>query len=292
MDAAKILAAVSGDDEVVAYSVQAGQKEEVDVEGTTEEDIERLSYEEQLDSLKTAMKLLMSNATNSIYLAGRGGTGKTQNVEDELHAAGKTDGDGFFKVTGSASTAGIYRILFQHRKEILLFDDSDGAFLDVDSRNLFKAASDTKKIRKISWQKGGKSYVDPDDYDWENEGDQDELPRSFEFTGKIIGISNLQLNKLDPDGALRTRGYIINVDPTNEEIYNFLGKICMKIPLDVDWKLDQKAREEVIDILRSRKIPEKTANIRSFVRSLNTRAGVEKSGGNTEEWKKFVLRFC
>ena len=66
----------------------------------------------------------------------------------------------------------------------------------------------------------------------------------------------------------------------------------MRIPLDVDWKLDQKAREEVIDILRARKIPEKTANIRSFVRSLNTRAGVEKSGGSADEWKKFVLRFC
>jgi hypothetical protein len=219
-------------------------------------------------------------------------TGKTQNVEDELHAAGKTDGDGYAKITGTASTAGIYRILFQHRKEILLFDDSDGAFLDQDSRNLFKAASDTKKVRKISWQKGGKSYVDPDDYDWDNEGDQDELPRSFEFTGKIIGISNLQLNKLDPDGALRTRGYIINVDPTNEEIYNFLVKICMKIPLDVDWKLDQKEREEIIEILRKRKIPEKTANIRSFVRSLNTRAGVEKAGGSRAEWEKFVLRFC
>jgi hypothetical protein len=207
-------------------------------------------------------------------------TGKTQNVEDELKAAGKTDGDGYVKITGTASTAGIYRILFQHRKEIILFDDSDGAFLDVDSRNLFKAAADTKKVRKISWQKGGKNYVDAADYDWDSEGEQDELPRSFEFTGKIIGISNLQLNKLDPDGALRTRGYIINIDPTNEEIYDFLGKICMKIPLDVDYKLDEAERKEIIEILKKRKIPEKTANIRSFVRALNTRAGVEKMGGS------------
>lgn len=287
-----ILASLQGDSEVIAFKATVGSKEEIEVEGTSETDIERLGYEEQLESLKTAMKLLMSNATNALFVQGRGGTGKTQNVEDELHAAGKSDGDGYVKITGQAQTAGIYRILFQHRKEILLFDDADGSFLDIDSRNLFKGASDTKKVRKISWQKGGKSYVDAADYDWDNEGDQDELPRSFEFTGKIIGISNLQLNKLDPDGALRTRGYIINVDPTNEEIYDFLKKICMKIPLDVDWKLDQKEREEVIDVLKARKISEKTANIRSFVRALNTRAGVEKSGGQSDEWKKFVLRFC
>jgi myosin-crossreactive antigen len=102
----------------------------------------------------------------------------------------------------------------------------------------------------------------------------------------------LALNKLDPDQALRTRGYVINVDPTNEEIYHFLEKICMKIPLDVDYTLNEADRKEIIDLLRTRKIPEKTANIRSFVRALNTRAGVEKMGGSTEEWKRFTLRFC
>jgi hypothetical protein len=123
IDAAKVLAAVSGDADVVSYSVSAGAKEEVEVEGTSEADIERLTYEEQLDSLKTAMKLLISNATQAIFISGRGGTGKTQNVEDELQAAGKTDGDGYVKITGTSSTAGLYRILFQHRKEILLLDD-------------------------------------------------------------------------------------------------------------------------------------------------------------------------
>lgn len=293
LDAAKILAALGGDEDVIAYSVTPGSKEEVEIEGTKEEDVERLTYEEQLDSLKTGMKLLMANATNSIYLAGRGGIGKTQTVEDELHAAGKTDGDGFYKVTGSASTAGIYRILFQHRKEILLFDDSDGALADQDSRNLFKAASDTKRVRKISWQKGGKSYVDPDDYDWDNEGDQDELPRSFEFTGKIIFISNLPLNKLDPDGALRTRGFVINVDPFDYELIEFMKKIAPKMPLDVDYNLTNKDREEVVDVLAKRTTStSKVINIRMLVRGLNVRAGVEKSGGSSAEWIKFVQRFC
>jgi hypothetical protein len=219
-------------------------------------------------------------------------TGKTQNVEDELHAAGKTDGDGYYKVTGSASTAGIYRIMFQNRKNILLFDDSDGALADQDSRNLFKAASDTKKVRKISWQKGGKNYVDADDYNWDEEGEQDELPRSFEFTGKIIFISNLPLNKLDPDGALRTRGYVLNIDPTNAEIYDFMEKIAPKINLDVDYNLSNEERIEVVEILRARKLPEKTANLRTLVRALNTRAGVEMMGGSSDEWKKFALRFA
>jgi hypothetical protein len=80
IDVNRILAGFGADSDVVAYSTSAGTKEEVEVEGASEADLDRLTYEEQLDSLKTAMKLLMSNATNSLYLAGRGGclAGKTE----------------------------------------------------------------------------------------------------------------------------------------------------------------------------------------------------------------------
>ena len=290
IDAAKVLAAISGGADAVAFTVEAGKKEEHVVDGMSEQDADRMSYEEQLDSLKTGMKLLMSNATNALFLGGRGGTGKTQTVEDMLHAAGMKDGEGYYKVTGSATPTGIYRLLFQNKKSILLFDDSDSALVDQEGRNLFKAASDTKKARKISWMKGGKNFVAPEDYD--EESDDDTLPRSFEFTGKIIFISNLPLNKLDPDGALRTRGYVINIDPTNEEIYDFMDKIADKINLDVNYPLSKRDRMEVVDILRARKIGDKTANLRSLVRGLNTRAGVELSGGSSEEWKKFVKMFA
>ncbi len=59
IDQKKVLAALGGDADVVSYSTAGGTKEEIEVEGTSEADIERLSYEEQLESLKTAMKLLM-----------------------------------------------------------------------------------------------------------------------------------------------------------------------------------------------------------------------------------------
>lgn len=298
IDKQKILDEILGKNETIKFHISPGMKEIVDVPGASDEDLDRLTYEEQLDALKTGMKLLMSNATNAIFLGGRGGTGKTQTVEQMLHDAGKTDGDGYFKVTGSASPPGIYRILFQHKREILLFDDSDAALLDPTGRNLFKAAADTKKIRKIAWLKGGKNYVDPSDYngDEDEDGDGDDygekLPRYFDFSGKIIFISNLPLEKLDPDGALRTRGYVITIDPTNEEIYDFMAKIANFIPLDVDYQLSPQQRREVVDILKTRKVPSKTANLRSLVRGLNTRAGVESQGGSDEEWRKFVKMFA
>jgi len=255
-----------------------------------EDALPRLAFEEQLGDLRRAMVLLMNNATNSLWLAGRGGIGKTVTVEEELKKRGLTDGTGYFKITGSASTAGIYRILYQHRKDILLFDDSDGALADMDSRNLFKAASDTKKVRKISWMKAGKSYVDPDDMEDDGDDNPDILPRYFDFHGKIIFISNLKLDKLDPDGALRTRGFVINIDPTDEEVYKYMAKIVGHIHLDVDYELTDAQRQSVIDILRTRKLKEGGVNLRQLVRGLNTMAGILKDGGH--DWQNMVLRYA
>lgn len=254
-----------------------------------EDNLPRLAYEEQLEDLRRAMVLLMNNATNAMFLAGRGGVGKTQTVEEELHKRGLEDGNGYFKITGSASTAGIYRTLYEHRKDILLFDDSDGALADQDSRNLFKAASDTKKVRKIAWMKGGKSYVDPADLDDEDETD-DRLPRYFDFTGKIIFISNLKLNKLDPDGALQTRAFVVNIDPTDSEVYDYMEKIVDKIKLDVDYQLTSAQRKEVVELLRARKGKDGTVNLRSLVRGLNTMAGILAGGGN--DYAPMIIRYA
>lgn len=290
LDAKKILAAIMGNDGVAEFKATKGKTEKVDVPGASTEDIERLTYEEQLEALKTGMKLLMQNATNALFVAGRGGTGKTQTVEDMLHAAGKAEDEGYYKVTGSATPVGAYRILHQYRNEIMLFDDSDVVLQDQEGRNIFKAASDTKKIRRISWLKGGKNFVDAENFN--EDEDDDKLPRTFEFKGKIIFISNLHINKLDPDGALRTRGYVINVDPTNEEIYDFMEKIVDKIELSVNYKLSHAKRMEVVDVLRSRPLAEKEANLRSLVRGLNTRAAIEAEGGKSAEWLTFVKNYA
>ena len=184
--------------------------------------------------------------------------------------------------------------MYQNRNGILLFDDSDGALADQDSRNLFKAAADTKPVRKLSWQKGGGGYIDADDYDEEEDGDK--LPRSFEFKGKIIFISNLSFNKLDPDGALRTRAFVIPIDPVDQDMIDFMRQISMAVKLDVNYVLGKKERDEVVDLIAARvstvdSTKSKLLNLRMLIRALNTRAGIEMSGGTRQEWVNFVTRF-
>lgn len=274
----------------VSVKVTSGfNKEEIripkEIQKMEDEGLEKLSYEEQLKDLSVLLKLLLRGASNSLWVCGKGGIGKTHTVEAGLADYGLRDGAGYFKNTGSASPIGIYKLLFRYKNEIIVFDDSDGALADQDSRNILKAATDTKKVRKLVWNKESRNMADPDEIDPEDETDT-RIPKYFEFSGKILFISNLPMNKLDPDGALRTRGLIIDISPTSDEVFEFMEKIVDDIPLEDGLKLDHDSRVEVVQMLR--KNTRGDANLRKLVRGLNIRAAL----GNTSDVERMLRLYA
>lgn len=237
-----------------------------------EDPANRVSFSDSLEHLEGLVEGLIKGSFNALFVAGKGGTGKTQTVEDTLHAAGLRDGDGYFKNTGTASAIGIYTLLFNHRNDIILFDDSDGALGDQDARNLIKAATDTKKIRKLVWNKKSSNMIDPDVEDMDELADDDErIPKYFNFEGQIIFISNLPLDKLDPDKALRTRAFVIAINPTPEELIARMEEILHKIPLEDGLSLTKKQRENVLETVKNGKRKEEVS-LRTLVRALNLAA--------------------
>lgn len=231
-------------------------------------------------------------------------TGKTQTVEQVLHDHGLSDGKGYFKITGSASPIGMYTMLYKYRDGVVLFDDCDGALETQDGRNIIKAATDTKKIRKVAWGKKNAGMYDPDspaemakadakadaksrdeDSEEEDELEDDRVPRFFNFTGQVIFISNLPLNKLDPDGALRTRAFIISIDPTPDEILERMGQILNSIKLENGLTLSTKERQEVLSVIKAGKRKDE-ASLRTLVRALNLAAS------GAENWRALVQRYA
>lgn len=276
------VSAGAGGQEVIEPSPQI---KEIENEG-----IERVAYEQQLKDMRSLIKLVIQGISNAVFIGGRGGIGKTYNVEEVLQKEyGMTDGDQYFKNTGSISASGLYRLLFKHRKSILLFDDSDDVFKDQTSRNLLKAATDNKAKRKLAWTKKSSDIIYGDDF---SDDDEEEglLPSFFDFEGRIIFISNLGKDDIDPDGALRTRGFMIDIDPTNVEIYDFMRKIAPNIKLEtMDGtviNLSQEKRTEAIDYLESQNF--NNPNLRMMERALYVRAGSELD--SSINWKD-ILRY-
>jgi hypothetical protein len=283
---------------------KGGSGEEYEVEVPESED--RVTFSDSIKDLEGLTTAVIRGNANALFVAGRGGTGKTQTVEDVLAAAGLEDGKGYEKITGSASPIGIYYALYKNRTGIILFDDCDGALDQQDGRNVIKAATDTKKIRKIAWGKKNPGMYDPDsrapppsdpdedegvddeeggDDDGGSSGKQDDkIPNRFNFEGRVIFISNMPLNKLDPDGALRTRAFVISVDPTPEEMFERMGEILHSIRLE-SGSLSDKERQEVLTVVRGSKRA-KDASLRTLVRALNL------ASSGAPNWKLLVQRYA
>lgn len=265
-------------------------EEQIEAEGGPE----KVAFREALRHLSILMKLIIKGASNALFVAGRGGTGKTHTVEAELAKAGLQDGNGYYKNTGSASPYGIYTSLFNNRKGIVLFDDCDSALADQEGRNLIKAATDTKKNRKIAWNKKSSLIIPADQYAAMSGGDDTPVideksghqlyPNSFEFTGRVVFISNLKLDKLDPDKALRTRGYIIDIDPSDAELIDHMETIAHKIPLEDGSYPTKVAISEVVEEIRKSK-NKNDISLRKLVRGLNIRSEMD----GDPEWK-IILR--
>ena len=130
------------------------------------------------------------------------------------------------------------------------------------------------------WNKKSSFIFDPEAEDPEAyEDDLAMAPKFFDFEGRIIFISNLPLNKLDPDGALRTRAFVINVNPTDAELYDHMEKILHDIKLEDGLHLSKDQRQEVLEVVKTSK-RKNDVSLRKLVRSLNLAAS------GVENWKQ------
>ena len=164
---------------------------------------------QRFDFVSQLVDMVARNRAVSLIVTGPGGLGKTHTVRAALETAGLKDATGFdaetaegsFKVIRGYSTAkGLYRELFWNRDSVIVFDDTDSILKDPVALNLLKGALDSYDRRIISWNADMKD---------------DDLPRSFQFNGRVIFISNLKRSQLD--SALKTRAYVVDLAMTTQQ---------------------------------------------------------------------------
>lgn len=181
-----------------------------DVSVTSEDDSQaQWPINQRFDFVTQLVDMVARARAVSLIVTGPGGLGKTHTVRATLEAAGLKDASGFdaesaegsFKVIKGYSTAkGLYRELFWNRDSVIVFDDTDSILKDPVALNLLKGALDSYDKRIISWNADLKD---------------DDLPRSFQFNGRVIFISNLKRSQLDD--ALKTRAYVVDLAMTTAQ---------------------------------------------------------------------------
>lgn len=148
-----------------------------------------LSYEELTQDIRDRFATLddlidgvVVGTTRALTVSGATGVGKTHAVEKKLRAALIDKKIKRFKhVRGTVSPIRLYKLLYEnrHKGSVLILDDSDAIFYEEDGANIIKAATDSGKVRVISYEKEAQSLI--------NEG----IPNDFVFEGALIVSTNI-----------------------------------------------------------------------------------------------------
>jgi len=242
-----------------------------------------LWMEETMEDVYEITRRVAAGAFNSLFISGRAGTGKTFSVERAMHDEGLDEGEDWIKVSGAVSTIMMFKSLYLYRDKTLVFDDADAVFSNEDGRNILKAALDTKKIRKISYMKKVGMLYDPADFRDNPEGEFNALesgliPNQFEFTGRVVFISNLPKDKADPDGAIRSRSILIDVNPDDATL---MERMRLLLPHLEPKELPLKDKEEIYEFMKQAR----DISMRTFVKA----AGFKLAG--LPNWKRMASRY-
>jgi hypothetical protein len=161
------------------------------VQNETDEEIEaRLA--ERFDILSELTDAAIKGHSRALVVSGPAGLGKSYTVEEKLRDW-DADAVNHTIVKGYVRPTGLYRLLYQHRmpNQVIVFDDADAIFYDDVSLNLLKAVCDTTERRVVSYM-SEKIMVDEDE--------AVTIPKSFEFKGTIIFITNLDFDQMIEKG--------------------------------------------------------------------------------------------
>ena len=204
----------------------------------------------------------------SLVITGQPGLGKTFQVIAMLNEMGMREGWDYVHVKGRASAAGMFITLYENRDKLVIFDDCDSVFRDVDAVNVLKGALDSYDRRVISWI-SAKPLKD---------GDGDEMPRSFTFTGQVIFISNMDISRIDP--AIRSRAFVTDISLTNDQMIQRMRALLK----DIEPKSPLSQKQEALDALIAayERYSGVELNFRSLIKSIRIR---QAGFGN---WKQMI----
>ena len=178
-------ATISAPKDISWFSVEAPEPEP-EITESDDEAMNRIAS--RFGILDEMSRACISGDIRAMIVTGPPGVGKSHGVTLQMEKASMFDKLAskkvrFEVVKGAMSAIGLFALLYKYsdRKNVLVFDDCD-VWEDQDALNILKAALDSGKNRRISYNKDSRLLKD--------EG----VPNQFNFNGSIVFITNLNFS--------------------------------------------------------------------------------------------------
>ena len=214
---------------------------------------EKRDPQEMFTNLERLTKMVGRGIQPSLVVTGGAGMGKTHLVKQTLADMGLDESSDFVHFKGRATPAGLFITLYENSDKIIVLDDCDSVFKDDDAVNILKGALDSYDSRKISYIT---SKPLKDEFGIE-------VPRHFEFTGRIIFISNIEQSKLDE--AIRSRSFVADIDMTQDQMFTRIEQLMPKM----ESRIPLAAKEQALQLMKELNVEFSglDINLRSFIKA-------------------------
>jgi len=138
----------------------------------------------------------------------------------------------------------LYNTLYDNNGKLIIFDDCDSVLEDKVALNILKSALDSYENRSITWMS--------------NMNKNDDYPQQFDFTGRIIFISNKSKESINDAILSRSLTVDLTMTPNDkiERMTSILGSILPEYTLE--------AKKEALDFLKTVK-DEVNLNMRMLI---------------------------
>lgn len=236
---------------------------------------DKFGINERFGFVEKLVNMVCNGVQPSAVITGQGGLGKTYTVMKTLEKAGVKDynevvrktpvggrilmSNVYVTIKGYSTPKGLYRTLFENNHSTIVFDDCDSILKDPVALNLLKGALDSYGKRIISWNA-------------ESFGKDDELPRSFEFKGKVIFISNMDQSSIDQ--AIRSRSMMIDLSMTDDQKIDRMEHIAQSEEFLPEY--DGQIKADALALIRSLKSEAREINLRTLISVCKIRAANPK----------------
>ena len=257
---------------------------EIETNETDAQIVERLR--ERFEILEEMTQASIDGVVRGMVVTGPPGVGKSFGVETVLEKnslfdkmAGNRLRFGIEK--GAASAIGLYKLLYNYadKGNVLVLDDCDTVLYDETSLNLLKAALDSSKKRKLSWN--------TDSALLRREG----IPDSFEFKGSVIFITNLKFDKVrgkikDHLDAIMSRCHYLDLtmDSQREKILRCKQIVADGMLNEYDFTKEEEA--DIMDFMMENKNKMREISLRMVTKL----ADLKKSMG--AKWQRMAECTC
>ena len=266
----------------------AGPQMVLPVAAKTDEEIAH-DQRETFEILGEMTKAVASNTVKGLVVSGPAGIGKSHTVETTLHDTldmlGKLTGQGqmYEVISGGISAAVLYEKLWEYRDEsqVLVFDDCDGVLYDEDSLNVLKAALDSKKTRRISWNTRSLHL------------ERKDIPNSFEYKGGVIFITNVKFDQIKSarignhlEAIVSRCHYMdIGIDTAREKLLH-IRNVVERSNMLGSYGFDDNTKAEVMDYINAHSKQLRELSLRMVLKIADLRKAMPSN------WQRFVEKNC